>query len=124
MTDQINDKPTLNELIKRFAMVNNITEEEAKNLIGAEDEETILKKIEEYTTNKIKEKLPHLNRAQRRALAKKKNKNKKNLNSAEMTTVMDAAKKINYINLIQKLRELNEKNKMEIKENEEINKNN
>ena len=68
--------------------------------------------IVEETTSTIENKLeqPQFhNRAQRRAFAKKLGKSGR----AKMGTISETAKKLNYINLIQQLRELNEK-----KENE------
>ena len=47
-----------------------------------------------------------LNRAQRRALAKKNKKNNKKMHYDNMT---EAIKELNYINMIEKLRILNEK---------------
>ena len=72
MSDNINDKLTSEQLIQKFASINNISEIEAKNLIGAETEEEILKNIEHYTLSRINEQMPKLNRQQRRALEKKK----------------------------------------------------
>ena len=108
----INEKPTAEQLIKRFAEVNGISEEEATQLIAANSEEEILKKIEKYTLDNIRNKMPPMNRAQRRALAKKM-KNHKNTGKDEINLISDATKKINYINLIQQLRELNEKREKE-----------
>ena len=68
--------------------------------------------IVEETTSTIENKSEQLqfhNRAQRRAFAKKLGKSGR----AKMGTISETAKKLNYINLIQQLRELNEK-----KENE------
>ena len=68
--------------------------------------------IVEETTSAIENKSEQLqfhNRAQRRAFAKKLGKSGR----AKMGTISETAKKLTYINLIQKLRELNEK-----KENE------
>ena len=96
----INEKPTAEQLIKRFAEVNGISEEEATQLIAADSEEEILKKM------------PPMNRAQRRALAKK-IKNHKNTDKDVINIISDTTKKINYINLIQQLRELNEKREKE-----------
>lgn len=64
------------------------------------------------TTSTIENKTDQLqfhNRAERRAFAKKLGKSGR----ANMGTISETAKKLNYINLIQQLRELNEK-----KENE------
>lgn len=109
------------QLIKRFAEVNGISEEEAKQIVAADSEEEVLQKIEKYTLDNIRNKMPPTNRAQRRALAKKMKKNK-NDNKNEIDIIADTTKKLNYINLIQKLRELNEKK--EQKNNEDVIKNN
>lgn len=113
MSEQINDKLSLVEIIQKFADVNGLSIEEAERLIGTTTEEETLKKIEEYTLQRIKNNMPRpMNREQRRAMAKQQKRAKKAIkNTAE--TVTDFSKKINYINLIQRLRELNEK-----KENE------
>lgn len=72
--------------------------------------------IESKITNQINENtVPKLNRAQRRAAAKKMGKTGRGY----MDTISETAKKLTYINLIQKLREMNKEN-----ENEEISKNN
>lgn len=71
-----------------------------------------LESIEAETTAAIENKSQELqfhNRAQRRAFAKKLGKSGR----ARMGTISETAKKLSYINLIQQLRELNEK-----KENE------
>ena len=71
-----------------------------------------LESIEAETTTAIENKSRELqfhNRAQRRAFAKKLGKSGR----AKMGTISETAKKLNYINLIEQLRELNEK-----KENE------
>lgn len=71
-----------------------------------------LESIEAETTTAIENKSQELqfhNRAQRRAFAKKLGKSGR----AKMGTISETAKKLNYINLIEQLRELNEK-----KENE------
>ena len=59
--------------------------------------------------------LKHYNRAERRKLAKKLGKSGR----AKMGTISETAKKLNYIDLIQKLREMNKEN-----ENENATKNN
>jgi len=61
--------------------------------------------------------MPPMNRKQRRALAKKLG--KKRQPQMEMEMVADAAEKLNYIDLIQKLRKLNEQKEKEIEENGE-----
>lgn len=105
---ETNQKP---DLIGRFAEINGISREEATNLIDAETEEEILKKIENYTLQRINENIPKLNRAQRRALAKKAK--KKQLSPEATEAIAETTKKINYINLIQQLKELNEKRENE-----------
>ena len=114
----MSEKPTRTELIERYASIQGISYEEAETQVGAPTEEEILKKIEEKTIEKINSTRVPMNRAQRRALRKKVGAKK----YAEMVdesgdvvnAVSETAKKLNYIDLIQKLRQLNEK-----KENEE-----
>ena len=116
-SSEINEKPTVNELIERFAEVQNISVEEARELVGADNENEVIQKITDYTVNKINGGAK-LNRAQRRALAKK-NKGKKAkaiVDSSPMEVINETAAKLNYIDLIQKLRKLNEE---KAKENEE-----
>lgn len=108
MTEQI----TTQQLIKRFAQVQQISIEEAQQTIGAETPQEILQNIKKFTQNKIKSTM-HMNRAQRRAAAKKKGKKKKNAVNA----ITETATKINYIDLIQKLRALNKKREEEENEN-------
>jgi len=55
--------------------------------------------------------MPKLNRAQRRALAKKAG--KKQLSPAATEAIAETTRKINYIDLIQKLQDLNEKREKE-----------
>ena len=100
---------TPQELIKRFADIQGISEEEATSLVGAETTDEILNKITEFTTKKIKANTTPLNRAQRRALAKKVGKK----NREDINTIANTAEKLNYIDLIQKLRKLNEKRERE-----------
>lgn len=112
MSEQINDKPTLVDIIKRFSEATGISIEEAERQIGAATEEQVLMNIEKYTLKKINEKMPQLNRAQRRLLAKKQKK-QKGLSKEAVEAIADTTKKINYIDLIQRLQKLNEKNKGE-----------
>ena len=80
---------------------------------GLTTEHDNLESIETETTTAIENKTEELqfhNRAQRRAFAKKLGKSGR----AKMGTISETAKKLTYINLIQKLRALNEE-----KENEE-----
>ena len=75
------------------------------------DQDNIEEIVEETTSaieNKVNQPQFH-NRAERRGFAKKLGKSGR----AKMGTISEAAKKLTYINLIEKLRELNEK-----KENE------
>ena len=112
-----NMKLTEHELIERYATIQGISYEEAELQVGAPTAEEILKKIEDKTVEKINSTRVPMNRAQRRALKKKVGAKK----YAEMVAdtgdaveaVSETARKLNYINLIQKLRELNAK-----KENE------
>ena len=114
----------MNELIKRFADIQGITYEEAEEKVGAPTDEEILKKIEQFTLQMINERSKrNLNRAQRRALEKKMGKKKfaevYGTNQEAADTIADTTKKLGYIDLIQKLRVLNEKNEKENKENGE-----
>lgn len=109
-------KLTRQELIERFAEIQQISVEEAEQQVGAPTEEEILKKISDKTIEKINSTRVPMNRAQRRALKKKVGAKK----YAEMVadgdvveTISDTAKKLNYIDLIQKLRKLNEEKEQE-----------
>ena len=111
-TTEINEKLNAKQLIERYAEVQKISYEEAELQVGAPTEEEILKKIEEKTLEKIRSTQVPMNRAQRRALKKKLGAKK----YAEMVgdsgntieAVTETATKLNYIDLIQKLRKLNE----------------
>jgi len=96
---------TRQELIERYATIQGISYEQAELEIGAPTEEEILKKIQNKTIEKINSTQVPLNRAQRRALKKKKLVSK---DDNVVDIVSETAKKLNYINLIQKLRKLNE----------------
>ena len=62
-----------NQLIQRFAEVQNISYEAANELIGGDSKEEVLSNITNFTKQKM---YSNLNRAQRRALQKQeKNKN-------------------------------------------------
>ena len=83
---------------------------------GLTTEHDNLESIEAETTAAIENKSQELqfhNRAQRRAFAKKLGKTGR----AKMGTISETAKKLNYINLIENLRELNEKKENENYEN-------
>lgn len=103
----------MNKLIERFAEIQGISYEEAEKQIGAETDEEILANIQAVTTQMIIQKSQvKLNRAQRRALAKKThNPTMKNQNAID--AIADTTTKLNYIDLIQKLRKLNEKKEKE-----------
>lgn len=111
---EINEHLSCEELIERYATIQQISIEQAREEVGAPTEEEILKKIEQKTIEKINSTRVPMNRAQRRALRKKVGAKK----YAEMVTesgdvvgaVSETAKKLNYIDLIQKLRKLNEEN--------------
>ena len=113
-TTEINEKLTKEELIERYAKIQQISIEEAEEQVGAPTEEEILKKIEQKTIEKINSTRVPMNRAQRRALRKKVGAKKYAEMVAEggdvVGAVSETAKKLNYIDLIQKLRKLNEEN--------------
>ncbi len=104
-------KLTRQELIERFAEIQQISVEEAEKQVGAPTEEEILKKISDKTIEKINSTRVPMNRAQRRALKKKVGAKKYAEMVAEGNDVVGAvsetAKKLNYIDLIQKMRKLN-----------------
>ena len=111
-TAEINEKPTKEDLIKRYAEIQEVSVEEAEAEIGADTVDKILKNIENKTIEKIRSQQPQLNRAQRRALKKKVGAKKYAEMIAEsgdeVAAISETAKKLNYIDLIQKLRKLNE----------------
>lgn len=110
--EEIEKELTVEELIQRYSEIQQISIEEAKEQVGAETPEEVLKKIQDKTIEKINSTRVPMNRAQRRALKKKVGAKR----YAEMVTesgdvvgaVSETAKKLNYIDLIQKLRKLNE----------------
>ena len=116
-TAEINEKPTREDLIKRYAEIQEVSIEEAEAEIGADTVDKILKNIENKTIEKIRSQQPQLNRAQRRALKKKVGAKKYAEMIAEsgdeVAAISETAKKLNYIDLIQKLRKLNEKKEKE-----------
>lgn len=103
---------TVDELVARFALIQNISKEEAREQIGADTPEEVLKKIQDKTIEKINSTRVPMNRAQRRALKKKVGAKKYAEMVAEsgdvVSAISETAKKLNYIDLIQKLRKLNE----------------
>lgn len=111
------DLPEKNSLIQRFAEIQDIEYAEAEKQVGAETDEEIMKKITDFTITKINGGV-RLNRAQRRALAKKNKGNKAKLSQkSQMDQINEVATKLNYIDLIQKLRKLNEQKEKENEEN-------
>ena len=115
-TTEVNEKLSAQELIERYAKLYDISIEQAKQEIDAPTEEEILENINKRTIEYIRSKQPPMNRAQRRALKKKVGAKKYAEMIAEsgdaVSAVSETAKKLNYIDLIQKLRKLNEeKNK-------------
>lgn len=115
MSETTTEKLTKKELIERYASIQGISYEEAELQIGAPTEEEILKKIQDKTVEKINNTQVKLNRAQRRALQKKYGKNValEMTPKDQMDAINETAKKLNYIDLIQKLRKLNEQKSKE-----------
>ena len=111
-TTETNEHTSCEELIERYAKIQNISIEQAQEEVGAPTEEEILKKIQDKTIEKINSTRVPMNRAQRRALKKKVGAKRYAEMMAESGDVVGAvsetAKKLNYIDLIQKLRKLNE----------------
>ena len=116
-TTEVNEKLSAKELIERYAKLYDISIEQAKQEIDAPTEEEILENINKRTIEYIRSKQPPMNRAQRRALKKRIGAKKYAQVQAEngdvISAVTDTAAKLSYIDLIQKLRKLNEQ-----KENE------
>jgi len=110
-TEETNEKLSVDELIERYAKIQNISIEQAKEEVGAPTEEEVLKKIQDKTIEKINSTRVPMNRAQRRALKKKVGAKKYAemvAESGDVTGVIsETAAKLNYIDLIQKLRKLN-----------------
>ena len=110
--EEVKEELTSEELIRRYAEIQKISIKEAKEQIGAETPEKVLKNIQEKTIEKINSTRVPMNRAQRRALKKKVGAKKYAEMVAEsddvVTAVSETAAKLNYVDLIQKLRKLNE----------------
>ena len=107
---EVNEKLTEKELIERYAKINGLTFEQAQEEVNAPSYEEILKNIENKTLERIRSQMPPLNRAQRRALAKKnKGKNKTVSQTSKAEVIAETTKKLNYIKLIEELREMNKK---------------
>lgn len=111
-TTEVNEKLSAKELIERYAKLYDISIEQAKQEIDAPTEEEILENINKRTIEYIRSKQPPMNRAQRRALKKRMGAKKYAQVQAEngdvISVVTDTAAKLSYIDLIQKLRKLNE----------------
>ena len=111
-TSEANEHLSCKELIERYATIQQISIEHARVVVGATTEAEILKKIQDQTIEKINSTRVPMNRAQRRALRKKVGAKRYAEMVAESGDVVGAvsetAKKLNYIDLIQKLRKLNE----------------
>ena len=125
VTDDVAIQST-EEIIDRFATINGMSHEEAMDVlkvINTSSPEYTLSRIEKYTVDKINSKRVPMNRKQRRALKKKLGSQK----YAEMLAdgndavgvITETAKKLNYIDLIQKLRKINEENEKNGKYNDE-----
>lgn len=93
----------MNTEINKEIFVTGLTTDKEDPINLEEIETTVARQMEEKTQYQPK------NRAERRALAKKLGKSGR----AKMGSISETAKKLNYINLIEQLRELNKK-----KENE------
>lgn len=121
--ESTNEKLTKKELIERYAKIQQISIEEAEEQVGAPTEEEILKKIQDKTLEKIRSTQIPMNRAQKRALKKKLGAKKYaemvSENGDVIEAVNETAKKLNYVDLIQKLRKLNEEKEKENEENGE-----
>ena len=116
LTSEVNEKLSRDELVQRYAEIQNITIEQAEQEVGAPTDYEVLKNIEEKTIEKIRKTQVPMNRAQRRALKKKVGAKKYAemvANGDVVETISDTAKKLNYIDLIQKLRKLNEEKEKE-----------
>ena len=107
------------ELIENYARVHGITVEEAAGspLMQGETVDDILLNLRRATIAKIENDRAPKNRAERRAREKKLGKKGRFM----ADEISETARRLNYIDLIQKLRELNEKKKGEVYEDEETN---
>lgn len=108
---------TNEQLIERYATIQGISVKEAAEQIGADTPEEILKNIQNKTIDRINSTQIPMNRAQRRALKKRVGAKKYaeliQSNNDAVNAVSETAKKLDYIDLIQKLRALNEKKEKE-----------
>ena len=108
---------TVDELVARFALIQNISKEEAREQVGADTPEEVLNKIQEKTIEKINSTSVPMNRAQRRTLKKKVGAKRYAEmvaeNGNEIEAISETARKLNYVDLIQKLRKLNKEKAQE-----------
>ena len=102
------------EIITRFAQLYNLSYDDAAALVDDENENEVMNKITSYIAQQIKSKSKIvLNRKQKRKLMKKAGKQGRN----QFNTISDTSTKLGYIDLIQKLRKLNEQKEKEENDN-------
>ena len=107
------------EIIKRFAQLYDLSYDDAAVLVDDETEDGMMNKITSYIAQQIKSKNKIvLNRKQKRKLMKKAGKQGRD----QIQNITDTSTKLGYIDLIQKLRKLNEQKEKE--ENDNANENN
>ena len=90
-----------------------MTKNEEMFVTGLTTDQDSIEEIVEETTSAIEKKsqqLQYHNRVERRAFVKKLGKKGRE----QFGTISETAKKLNYINLIQKIKELKEKNENEV----------
>ena len=102
------------EIIKRFAQLYFLSYDDAAALVDDENEDEVMHKITSYIAQQIKSKSKIvLNRKQKRKLMKKAGKQGRN----QLNMISDTSTKRGYIDLIQKLRKLNEQKEKEENDN-------
>ena len=102
------------EIITRFAQLYDLSYDDAVALVDDETEEGMMNKITSYIAQQIKSKNKIvLNRKQKRKLMKKAGKQGRD----QLNTISDTSTKFGYIDLIQKLRKLNEQKEKEENDN-------
>ena len=107
------------EIITRFAQLYDLSYDDAAALVDDETEDGMMNKITSYIAQQIKSKNKIvLNRKQKRKLMKKAGKQGRD----QIQNITDTSTKLGYIDLIQKLRKLNEQKEKE--ENDNANENN
>ena len=102
-TSEVNEKLSRDELVQRYAEIQNITIEQAEQEVGAPTDYEVLKNIEEKTIEKIRKTQVVGSKKYAEMVA----------NGDVVETISETAKKLNYIDLIQKLRKLNEEKEKE-----------